>query len=171
MKAILQIISEKYKNDAGNLTACAVIILIFLILVLFLIYFFRYLKHTKIKRLVKKCSALSPQQFFRIKKTSSGKRRITLYDNEFAGVYILYNTTKNMYYVGQSKHVMSRIYSHLTGHGNGDVYADYKYGDEFSIKLISLQGSGYSTLNALERDTISAYDSYANGYNKTRGNN
>ena len=48
--------------------------------------------------------------------------------------------------------------------------SDYKYGDEFTIKMISLRDSGYNTLNALERDAIETYGAYANGYNKTRGN-
>ena len=86
------------------------------------------------------------------------------------GVYIIYNITKDMYYVGQSKHVMARVNSHLTGHGNGDVYADYKYGDEFEITLIPLKESGYSSLNAMEKDTIDMYDAYTKGYNRTRGN-
>ena len=59
---------------------------------------------------------------------------------------------------------------HFTGKGNGDVYADYKYGDEFTIKIIGLKHSGYRSLNALERDTIATFNAYAKGYNKTKGN-
>lgn len=88
----------------------------------------------------------------------------------FSGVYILYNSTKNMYYVGQGKNVLTRVNSHFTGHGNGDVYADYKYGDKFTIKMIELEKSGFSTLNELERNTIMTYDAYSKGYNRTRGN-
>lgn len=88
----------------------------------------------------------------------------------FAGVYILFNSTKNMYYVGQGKEVLNRVNAHFTGKGNGDVYADYKYGDKFTIKIISLEKSGYLSLNELERHTIMTYDSFASGYNKTRGN-
>jgi len=36
--------------------------------------------------------------------------------------------------------------------------------------MISLQGSGYITLNELEKDSIAAYNSYLTGYNKTHGN-
>ena len=50
------------------------------------------------------------------------------------------------------------------------MYADYKYGDEFSIRIIPFQGSGYDSINALEKDTISTYNAFAKGYNKTRGN-
>ena len=50
------------------------------------------------------------------------------------------------------------------------MYADYKYGDEFEITLIPLKESGYSSLNAMEKDTIDMYDAYTKGYNRTRGN-
>ena len=59
---------------------------------------------------------------------------------------------------------------HFTGHGNGDVYADYKYGDSFLIKIVKLSSSGYSDLDALERDLIKKYNAYSAGYNKTSGN-
>jgi hypothetical protein len=46
-----------------------------------------------------------------------------LYSNNynFAGVYILHNKSKDLYYVGQGKQVLNRVYSHFTGKGNGDV--------------------------------------------------
>ncbi|QNN60728.1 GIY-YIG nuclease family protein [Erysipelothrix inopinata] len=86
------------------------------------------------------------------------------------GVYVLFNETKNLVYVGQGKNVLSRVNSHFTGSGNGDVYADYKYGDEFKIKLVSLVSSGYASLNDLERAMINTYNSYERGYNRNRGN-
>lgn len=89
---------------------------------------------------------------------------------DFTGVYILHNETKNQYYVGQSKNVLSRVACHFRGEGNGDVYHDYRSGDHFVIKTISLAKSGYENLNELERDTIRAYDAFENGYNRTRGN-
>ena len=42
--------------------------------------------------------------------------------------------------------------------------------DEFTIKMIALSESSFSTLNELERNTIMTYNSFATGYNKTRGN-
>ncbi len=94
----------------------------------------------------------------------------SLRQSDFTGVYVLHNKTKDMYYVGQSVKVIDRIKQHLTGHGNGDVYADFKYGDEFEVSTVSLADSGYGSLNDLERDTIAAYDAYSNGYNRTAGN-
>ena len=93
-----------------------------------------------------------------------------LRQTDFTGIYVLHNITKDMYYVGQSVRVVARVGQHLTGHGNGDVYADFKYGDEFEISTVSLADSGYDSLNDLEREAIAAYDAYNSGYNKTAGN-
>ena len=89
---------------------------------------------------------------------------------DFTGVYVIHNKTRDMYYVGQSTRVVGRLTQHLTGYGNGDVYADYKYGDDFEVNVVTLRESGYDSLDALERDTIAAYDAYDKGYNRTRGN-
>ncbi len=148
-----------------------IVILIFIIFMLICVYFFKNSRKDRIKKLARKNESTTPQEFFKLRKKVSGKRRVTTFDNEFAGVYIIYNETKDMYYVGQSKHVLARVNSHLTGHGNGDVYADYKYGDNIAITLIPLEGSGYGNLNTLEKDTIDLYDAYNKGYNRTRGNN
>ena len=89
---------------------------------------------------------------------------------EFTGVYLLHNTTKDMYYVGQSVSVMKRITQHLSGNGNGDVYVDYKNGDNFTVQAISLTDSGYQSINDLEREMIETHEAFTKGYNKTRGN-
>lgn len=89
---------------------------------------------------------------------------------DMVGVYIIYNQTKNMYYVGQAKRLFFRVKQHFTGRGNGDVYADYKYGDSFLIRLVTLRESGYDDLDRLERDLIAKYHAYSHGYNKTAGN-
>ncbi len=120
-----------------------------------------------------KCAVeMTPEEFIEMRKTSFGGKGNPYYSlkSNFAGVYILYNKTKGKYYVGQGKYILNRINSHFTGKGNGDVYADYKYGDEFTIKAIALKKSGYKNLNDLERDTIATFDAFAKGYNKTRGN-
>ena len=105
---------------------------------------------------------ITPEQFFKLRKTIDG---------DIVGVYVLYNKKRKMYYVGQATRLFFRVNQHFTGHGNGDVYGDYKRGkDHFTIKLIPLVNSGYYDLDALEKDMIKKYDSYNNGYNKTRGN-
>lgn len=106
---------------------------------------------------------VSPQDFLQ-------HRAAFLKNGDFTGVYLIQNISKHMNYVGQSVRVVSRLSQHFTGHGNGDVYADYIYGDVFQIKVIPLNGSGYASLDALERDAIAAYHAFDYGYNKTRGN-
>lgn len=106
-------------------------------------------------------SGITPQDFFTLRAGKSG---------DSVGVYIIWNQTKNMYYVGQAKRLCFRVNQHFTGHGNGDVYADYKYGDQFLIKLITLRESGYDDLDKLERDMIMQYHANIDGYNKTSGN-
>lgn len=114
---------------------------------------------------------MTPEEFFKMRKASFDSHHSSYaMKKNFAGVYILFNQSKGMYYVGQGKQVFSRVNAHFTGKGNGDVYADYKYGDKFTIKMIALENSGFSTLNELERNTIAKYNAYYKGYNKTRGN-
>ena len=104
---------------------------------------------------------LPPEQILDIRKQMQG---------DLVGVYIIYNMTKKLYYVGQAKKLYLRVWQHFTGHGNGDVYADYKYGDKFMVRLLTLQASGYSDLDQLERDMIRQYNACTTGYNKTIGN-
>lgn len=136
--------------------------------------FLPFTKGRQIKRKVKRLTkgGITPKEFFAMRNASDGGRGKEHISNkyDFTGVYILYNKTKNMYYVGQAKRIFSRVNSHFTGHGNGDVYADFKYGDKFVIRMVRLKGSGCKTLNELERKTITFYNSFAKGYNKTRGN-
>lgn len=126
----------------------------------------------QIDALANNANEMTPKEFMKMRNTSFGGRGRPSYalTKDFTGVYILYNKSKNMYYVGQGKQVLNRVNAHFTGKGNGDVYADYKYGDIFSIKMIALNNSGFNSLNELERNTIARYNAFSNGYNKTRGN-
>jgi len=127
---------------------------------------------SKIKKLSNNTIEMTPSEFFRMRNASlggRGKKHISS-NQDYVGVYVLYNESKNMYYVGQAKKVLQRVNAHFTGHGNGDVYADYKYGDSFKIKTISFSKSGYDSIDKLEKDTINTYNAFSKGYNKTRGN-
>ena len=84
----------------------------------------------QVDRVANSISELSPEEFFSLRNNAKVKN-LNAENSHFAGVYILHNKTKNMYYVGQGKDVFNRVNSHFTGKGNGDVYADYKYGDDF----------------------------------------
>lgn len=97
-------------------------------------------------------------------------RALLTRNGDITGVYVLHNIADDKYYVGQSVRIIDRVTQHLTGRGNGDVYADFKYGRTFTVALIPLNGSGFDSLNELESQTIKAYGAYVNGYNRTRGN-
>lgn len=161
----------------GWLIAIIVITAIFICLtVLISILHYRHKQKARIKRqirgLANNALELTPEEFFTMRNKSFGGKGSPSYalQMNFAGVYILFNSTQNKYYVGQGKEILNRVNAHFTGKGNGDVYADYKYGDKFTIKMIGLKGSGFSSLNDLERNTILTYGSFSSGYNKTRGN-
>lgn len=150
-------------------------IIFYVLIMIYIVWYIFYQKKEideKIEGLANNTLEMTPEEFMEMRKMSFGGRGSKSYalTQNFAGVYILYNKSKNMYYVGQGKQVLNRVNAHFTGKGNGDVYADYKYGDEFTIKMISLNNSGFDTLNELERHTISHYNSFSEGYNKTRGN-
>lgn len=81
------------------------------------------------------------------------------------GVYIFFNLTKNINYVGKSKNVLRRVNEHLNARGNGDLYADYKYGDNFLIRVIRCN---INELDYYENFYTRVYRSLTNGYNKTR---
>ncbi len=68
-------------------------------------------------------------------------------------------------YIGQSIHVVSRVHSHLTGSGNGDVYADRKYGKHVYVRIVTCP---VAELNSLEVRLIAAFD-WDRLYNKSRG--
>lgn len=120
-------------------------------------------RRSRIRRLAQNADTYDPKTFLEMRKSK-------LLGDDFQGIYILRNESKKKYYVGQSVHVLARVNQHFTGHGNGDVYADYRNGARFSIRTLRLKGSGFKTLNSLERYAIAAYRAYTKGYNKTRGN-
>lgn len=68
-------------------------------------------------------------------------------------------------YVGQSLHVCSRVRNHLTGHGNGDVYADVRNGERVFVRIVPC---GQGRMNDLERELIDAFHATRH-YNRTRG--
>ena len=158
--------------DNNTLTICICLLIGLLVLIIAIPAARTSSIKKKMQMLADNTLEVTPQEFFKTRNASNGgrgRKHISGRYN-FTGVYIIFNKTKNMFYVGQSKNVFSRVNNHFTGHGNGDVYADFKTGDEFTIKMVSLEGSGCSSLNELERNYIGIYKAYSKGYNKTRGN-
>ena len=75
------------------------------------------------------------------------------------------DTAYEAVYVGQSVHVCSRVRSHLTGHGNGDVYADVRAGKQVEVRIVPCDEH---SMNDVERELIAAFRA-TNSYNRTRG--
>lgn len=86
------------------------------------------------------------------------------------GVYVLHNGRLDKWYVGQSKTVLSRIHGHFVGKGCRGVFMDYQSGHPFRVQMISLQESGYASLDVLEHDLIHYYQADEYGYNVLKGN-
>ena len=93
--------------------------------------------------------------------------------NEYlVGIYLIYNYDRDLYYVGQSKDMVKRVYQHfMLNMGSPELHEDYCSGEKFSISLIPLAKTSFSSLDDLEDYAIRAYNSLLpNGYNKTPGN-
>lgn len=86
------------------------------------------------------------------------QRKSLTQQGEITGIFIVHNATKDLYYVGQSAKAIDRAAIQFLGRGNCDVYADYKYGDSFSVRIIPLSESGYESLNELKRTAIQALE-------------
>ena len=71
----------------------------------------------------------------------------------------------NDVYVGQSVNIYKRVFNHLTGHGNGDVYADVKYGCHVYVKFVPCPAE---QLNKYEKWLINHFDA-TTSYNRTKG--
>ncbi|MBT1162555.1 GIY-YIG nuclease family protein [Bifidobacterium sp. SO1] len=155
--------------DAGNY----LLVLIAVILVVFVFGLVvrinetakRNAKLKSLRKIVDESSFVSIEDFLALK-DSFPQIKDWKKKTSFVGCYIIHNITKDICYVGESKHVPQRIYDHFHGSGNGDVYADYKNGDQFEIKMIDLVDSGYHNLYNLEADLIESNKAYKNGYNR-----
>ena len=76
---------------------------------------------------------------------------------DFEGVYLLHNCSRNIYHVGRSSKVLRKIDRTFRGYENQDVYADWKNQDEFRVRIIMYENSGYSDINSLEKELIEKY--------------
>ena len=100
------------------------LVCIVLLVVCFTVPFHKKRKIKKqIRDLANNATEMSPEEFFRMRNFSLDGRKSYAKTLNFAGVYILYNKTKHLYYVGQSKQVLDRVNAHFTGHGQGIYHA------------------------------------------------
>lgn len=86
------------------------------------------------------------------------QRKALTQQGEITGIFIVHNATKDLYYVGQSAKAIDRAAIQFLGRGNCDVYADYKYGDSFNVRIVPLSESVYESLNELKRAAIQALE-------------
>lgn len=87
---------------------------------------------------------------------------ITIYNHPVTdGNYLNYDDI----YIGQSVKVCQRVHNHLNGKGNGDVYADVKYGKWVYVRFVRCSRQN---MNRVEKKLISAFNATFS-YNKTRG--
>ncbi|ALC83899.1 MULTISPECIES: GIY-YIG nuclease family protein [Bacillus] len=122
----------------------------------------------ELDELRKKMIKVTPQELLEFRNKNVRERR-GIYN--FSGIYIIHNCVKDIYYVGQAERIFDRAYQHFViNAGNAEIYKDYSLGDEFSISLIPLENTSFSSLNELEDNAIRAYDSFKNGYNRMPGN-
>lgn len=102
-------------------------------------------------------------------------------------VYIVYNKSKDMFYIGQAvhgivdrwEHHMNSVYDGLYKKGS-TTSGSYQWvwdcivnEDESYFSFLNLESpltGDYETLDSLEHALIWIFDSYHNGYNMTRGN-
>lgn len=90
-------------------------------------------------------------------------------DKGGVGIYILYNETKDKYYVGQAKQLFKRVRDHFNVE---NMARDFLTGDKFAVKFLTANelDSDYR-LDHIEKTGIEIYGSdKGNGYNKTTGN-
>lgn len=131
-------------------------------------------KRARLRRKVKKGSFTFWEKFEE-EWIINEKNRLGLKYNDFSGCYVIlifekpvrgrrFSGWENIY-VGQSVNVCQRVHNHFNGKGNGNVYADIKYGKYAYVRLIPVKPK---RLNDMETALIEAF-SATESYNKTKG--
>lgn len=83
------------------------------------------------------------------------------------GIYVLYNETKNKYYVGQAKQIYKRIRDHFQVE---DIARDFLNGDEIKARFLTANelDADYR-MDHIETIGIEIFDAEKGGYNKKQG--
>lgn len=142
-------------------------VLVILILIVLIIFIFKKKKRKPINEQENQILSFYCVKEFLDMYEGLKKSPYKINDYDYSGIYILYNLNHNKVYVGQSKGVIKRVNNHFKANGNGDLYADYKYGCQFQISIVKCNEN---ELNEIERYYIHQYGSHLYGYNKTKGN-
>jgi type II secretory pathway pseudopilin PulG len=125
----------------------------------------------KMKEFANNSLEITPEELFVLRKGTLKNKNIGKLYNDFEGVYVILNNTGNKYYVGKSKKVIRRLIQHFRDRGNVEIYIDFIYNNNFTIKAISLTNSGYSSIDKLEEDTKAQYKDFGKEYDKKKDMN
>lgn len=153
--------------------------IIFFIILLLLFIFLENRKKTKFKRKIYAGTFLYYKDFENRWIISDGRGKsetptgFKYEDGPGCYVITIYNRPvrnkrwdkyKNIY-IGQSVHIFQRVHNHFNGKGNGDIYADIKYGKYVYVRFVQCEKE---EMNDLEKKLISTFNA-TSSYNKTKG--
>ena len=79
---------------------------------------------------------------------------------DFEGAYVLHNCSKNIYHIGRSSRVLRKIDRTFRGYEKQEVYIDWKKGNDFKVRIVRFEGSGYSDVKELEKELTKQYGIY-----------
>ena len=65
---------------------------------------------------------------------------------DFEGVYVLHNCSKSIYHIGRSSRVLRKIDRTFRGYEKQEVYVDWERGDDFKVRIVRFEGSGFSDI-------------------------
>ncbi len=77
---------------------------------------------------------------------------------DFEGVYIITNYDKNYNYIGLSDKVFRTVDRYFRGYESEEVFDDYEDGDNFTIKIVKFEDSGYDDIEELYNDIQAKYN-------------
>lgn len=86
---------------------------------------------------------------------------------DFSGVYVVHNTTRDMYFVGSGQTVINHAVQSFCRSNDTGLYHDYKNGDRFKVSMFAVDKSEYAGINAARQAVIKQYNAYPHGYNLT----
>ena len=79
---------------------------------------------------------------------------------DFEGVYVLHNCSKSIYHIGRSSRVLRKIDRTFRGYEKQEVYVDWERGNDFKVRIVRFEGSGFSDIKDLEKELTKQYGTY-----------
>ena len=151
--------------------------IIFFVILMLLLAFIENRKKNKLKREIYSGKFLYYKDFEQrwIISDSKEKSRTGFKYEDGPGCYVItiyhrpvkhknWDKYENIY-IGQSINVCQRVHNHFNGKGNGDIYADIKYGKYVYVRFIRCEKE---EMNDLEKELIATFNA-TSSYNKTKG--